>query len=367
MISLAFKNFKNSFARNKSIYTLLIVSQLVGIMIIFFVYGIYTGYNASLQEIDIDSKMLTANFDSEVDSTLDELRTIMDELYKPFEKYVDYTFLGIADNDGMLTTYYEYRDGKYHIASSLLKNRNLDENSRYFDDSEYVRGDKVVIGSSKEVGEYITINGEEFVVVGKQADENLNRVIEVPVTAAPGDTYLYVLIINFDRLPRQAEYNHFKDTLESAFGDRVDVQEFNVKDMEQLISIKSIITISVIIGVLVALDTVLIYSYIISKRRKDMATFAIVGAKGRQRFIINQIEIMTLSFVVALIGYIMFRFGIQKFVVEFCDIGVEIYNGKVYAIMMLGYIVSVFVITYIATFINTRKNILRMLRGYKNA
>jgi ABC-type antimicrobial peptide transport system permease subunit len=173
--------------------------------------------------------------------------------------------------------------------------------------------------------------------------------------------------INFERLPRQAEYNHFKETLKETFGDRVSVKAFDVKDTEQLISINSIITISIIIGVLVALDTVLIYSYIISKRRKDMAVFGIVGAKRRQRFLINQIEIMALSVIVALVGYAVFRLGIQSFVVEFCDISVELYNDKVYGIMMIGYIVSVFVITYIATFINTRKNIVRMLRGYKNA
>lgn len=367
MISLAFKNFKNSFARNKSIYTLLIVSQLVGVMIIFFVYGIYTGYNASLQEIDIDSKQLYAQFDGVEDSYLDELRPIMDELYKPFEKYVDYTFLGLSYNEGMLSTYYEYREGEYHIASSLLDNGKSDENGRYFDDSEYVKGDKVLFGSDREVGEYLDINGEKFLVVGNWEDKNLNRVIEVPVSAAPGDTNLYVLVINFERLPRQAEYNHFKETLEATFGDRVNVREFDVKDMEQLISINSIITISVIIGVLVALDTVLIYSYIISKRRKDMAIFGIVGAKRRQRFLINQIEIMALSVIVAVLGYVIFRFGFQDFVVEFCDISVELYNDKVYGIMMIGYIVSVFVITYIATFINTRKNIVRMLRGYKNA
>ena len=366
MISLAFKNFINSFTKNRSIYTLLIVSQLVGVLIIFFVYGIYTGYSASLQEMDADSMELYADFDAEEDSVLDELRDIMEELYKPFEKYVDYTFLGIADSKGMLCTYYEYREGKYHIASSLMENRKTDENGRYFDDSEYVRGDKVVFGSDKEVGEYLDINGEEFLVVGNN-EEHSSHMIEVPVTSAPGDTNLYVLIINFDRLPRQAEYNHFKETLEGTFGNRVNVRGFDIKDMEQLISINSIITISVIIGVLVAVDTVLIYSYIISKRRRDMAIFGIVGAKRRQRFLVNQIEIMGLSTVVAVIGYVIFRCGIQDFVVEFCDISVELYNDKVYGIMMIGYIVCVFTITYIASFVNTRKNILRMLRGYKNA
>lgn len=367
MIGLTFKNFKNSFSKNKSIYTLLIVSQLVGVMIIFFVYGIYTGYTASLQEIDVDSKELYAQFDGVEDSLLDELRPIMDELYNPFEKYIDYTFLGLAYNEGMLNTYYEYREGEYHIASSLLDNVKVDENGRYFDDGEYVRGDKVLFGSDKEAGEYFDINGEKFLVVGNRADENLSRIIEVPASAAPGDANLYVIVIIFERLPRQIEYNHFKDTLKETFGDRVSVREFNVKDIEQLISINSIITISIIIGVLVALDTVLIYSYIISKRRKDMAIFGIVGAKKSQRFLINQIEIMAISVMVAVLGYIIFRFCFQDFVVEFCDISVELYNYKVYGIMMIGYIASVVVITYIATFINTRKNIVRMLRGYKNA
>lgn len=366
MLRLALKNFLNSFLGNRSIYMLLIASQVVGVMIIFFVYGIYTSYSASLQEVDIESMEIYAEFVSDEACTLDEFRSIVPKLYEPFEKAVDYTFLGLSDSEGMLSTYWEYRQGDYHVASSLVGNAKVAEGGREITDSEYVKGERVVFGGDKEVGESVFINGVEFEIVGKNEEEGLNRVLQVPVTSAPGDTDLYVLYINFNRLPKYSEYEHFRDTLKETYGDRVSVCEFDVKDAEELISIRSIIVISVAIGVLVALDTVLIYGYIISKRRKQMAISSIVGARGWQRFAINEIEIMFVSVIVAVISYFIYRFGLEEMVIKLSETSVELYSNKVYGMMIGLYLASIFVITYIATFINSRKNLVKMLRGSKN-
>ena len=366
MIRLAFKNLKNSFWGNRSVYMLLLASQMVGVMIIFFIYGIYTAYSASMQEIDVDSMQLYAEFVSDVECPLDEFRSIVPKLYEPFEKTVDYTFLGLSDSEGMLSTYWEYRQGDYHMASSLVGNNSIEEGGRDITDSEYVRGERVVFGSNKEVGESVYINGVEFRVVGRNEDEHLNDVLQVPVSSAPGDTDLFVLYINFNRLPKYSEYEHFRDTLKEVYGERVSICEFTVKDAEELISIRSIIVISVAIGVLVALDTVLIYSYIISRRRKQMAISSIVGARGWQRFAINEIEIMFVSLVVAIISYFIYRFGLEETVVKLSEASVELYSKKVYGMLIGFYLVSVFVITYIVIFINSRKNLVKMLRGSKN-
>ena len=364
MIRLALKNLKNSFWGNRSIYMLLLASQMVGVMIIFFVYGIYTAYSASMQEIDVDSMQLYAEFFSDEECPLDEFRGIVPRLYEPFEKAVDYTFLGLSDSEGMLTTYWEYRQGDYHVASSLIDNKKIEEGGRYIYDSEYVKGERVVFGGDKEVGDSVYINGVEFKVIGK--NENLNHVLEVPVSCAPGDTDLFVLYINFNRLPKYSEYEHFRNTLKEVYGERVSICEFNVKDAEELISIRSIIAISVAIGVLVALDTVLIYSYIISRRRKQMAISSIVGARGWQRFAINEIEIMFVSLVVAIISYFIYRFGLEEAVVKISEASVKLYSNKVYGMLIGFYLVSVFVITFIAILINSRKNLVKMLRGSKN-
>ena len=50
MIALAFKNIKNSFKAYRSIYSLLLISQIVAIMILLLVYGIITSYNIKIEE-----------------------------------------------------------------------------------------------------------------------------------------------------------------------------------------------------------------------------------------------------------------------------------------------------------------------------
>ena len=95
----------------------------------------------------------------------------------------------------------------------------------------------------------------------------------------PDDAEIDMITIDFRKLPRQTDYLKFKNTLEGTFGDKIHVEEFPLKDAEELMSINSIMLFAVIIGIAMALDTGLLYGYIISRRRKQMAVFGLTGAR----------------------------------------------------------------------------------------
>ena len=125
IIKLALKNIKTSFSTNRSIYVLLIVSQLVAVMISFLVYGIFTAYSASMQELDIDSYKLQVKFLRADNTYVGDFRECVDELMTDIEDEVDYVFLGLAGKEAMISTHWEYHGGKFVTARPLRKMKSV--------------------------------------------------------------------------------------------------------------------------------------------------------------------------------------------------------------------------------------------------
>ena len=366
IFKVALINLKNTIMHNKSIYSLLIFSQLVAVNICFFVYGIYTLYSASLQEIDINSCVINASFIEGENVNVGALRKCITNIVDEMEDSIDYVYIGLLDGDTIISTYSEYHNGIFKSSDTIGK-KNVDIIGRYLNDEDFINENKVAFGTSSEIGDIFFISDEAFEVVGKDKDEVLrNRITIIPFVSAPDNLELISMSINFKKLPTKSNYEKFKAVLEENFGINVVVDEFPIKNTEELISIKSVMVISVFIGIISALDTILLYSYIIHKRKKQMAIFTIVGAKQRDRFIINEIEIMLISCLVSLAGFILFKMVIENSIEKMVGVSVELYSTKVYLIMLSIYIICVFIITNLGTWINTKSNILEMLRRNAN-
>lgn len=67
-------------------------------------------------------------------------------------------------------------------------------------------------------------------------------------------------------------------------------------------SIKTIIFISVIVGITIAVNTGMLYWYLIKNRRKELIVMGIVGASKLKRFKINMTEIAVISALTICIG-----------------------------------------------------------------
>lgn len=361
---LAFKNINNSFISNKSIYILLIVSEIIAVVIGFFVYGIFTAYSASMQEVDIDSYAFEASFVDGEDVTWGRLKECIFDILDVMQDDVDYVFVPLGVGDELISTHSEYYDGEFFYSRTIEKNQGSIEDGRYFNEHDYKNGSRVVYGGKGEVGDKYIIDGEEYEIIGK--DGNPRGIVSIPLTAAKDDMGLYVFFINFKELPTQKYYETFKRELEDTFGENVTIKEFAIKDVEQLISIRSIIAISVVVGVTAALDIAMIYGYIIEQRRKMMAVYTVLGAKRSKCFIINQIEIMLICIITTILGCLIFKFVVEDILADMAEVSVDLYSMDIYIYMSSIYLLCVFVITNIATFINTKTNIVSMLRGAKN-
>lgn len=365
IIKLAMKNIKNSFQSSRKIYILMMISQLTAVISIFFAYGIYTSYSAKMQELDIDSYIIGADFSRTEVCELGSLRECLPEILDKMENKMDYVFVSTRYQEQHLVMYNEYYDGKFHLSETIATKENP-VTGRMLTDGDVVNANKVVykIGVAK-AGQAVDFGGTKFEVIGDEGDERLDA-WWIPITSCPEDAKVFAMSVIFNELPTQEDYLALEKGLKKEFGNRVTMDEFEVRDEEELISIRSIIMISLAVGMISALNTCLLYGYIISRRRKQMAVYGIVGASKTLRLAIQQMEIMLVSLAMELVGFLLFRFALQDLLVSVYETGVRLYGAKSYVIMLTAYTLCIFLITYLMLKIMNREKLTDMMRRTRN-
>ena len=363
ILKLILKSIKNSFRNFRKIYLLLIVSQFISVISIFFVYGIFTSYSVKMQELDIDSYKIGTQFEG---GDIGTLRKCLPEILEQIEPRLERVWVSGSSDGMMISMHTEYHDGTYIQASEIVGNSEV-LLGRMLTDEDTINANKVIYSHENVVhkpGDIITIAGTEFEVVG--VDEKDVSGISIPYTACPDDVNLYVVYFNFEQLPTQKDYDCIKNTFKGVFGDDVTIDEFQLQDQEAIISYRTTIIISIAIGLVSALNTCLLYGYIISQRQKQMAIYGIVGASKGLRLMMNELEIMLVDIVVVILGFVMFRFGLEDVIATVYESSVELYNMKAYLIMMTMYVACILVFTAVLLTIMNRDKLTDMVRRTKN-
>lgn len=361
-LKLAFRNIKNAILEFPKEYILMMVSQMLAVISIFFAYGIFSSYSAKMQELDIECYSFGAYLE---DGTVEQFREILPDMLGSMQKRLDYVFIGSFQDDIPISMHFEYYNGEYRWSDTINKNAPMDK-GRNISDKDILKGDNVVCVSGNiegNIGDTVDIGNVEYQIIGRQ---NINaKNLEIPFTSQCSELGVNIVYLNFEQLPKQSDYIMFKETLEGMFGDKVSVESFELKDSDELISMRSIIVISVGIGFISALNTCLIYGYIISRRGKQMAVYGIVGATSRKRLAINELEIMLVSIAIAFIGFFVYRFGMENIIVNIYESSIPLYGFKSYSIMILLYIMSMFINTYIMLIFTNSRKLTNMLRQAK--
>ena len=120
-------------------------------------------------------------------------------------------------------------------------------------------------------------------------------------------TILWKIVLN-KTTPTVNDYNAIKKMVTGNFSDYT-MDEFDIKNNDELTSYRTIIAISVSIGIISALNTCLMYGYIISQRRKQMVVYGIIGAARIRRFAISESEMLVFSVTTSLVGVVLLHYN----------------------------------------------------------
>ena len=366
VFNLAIKNIMSSVAQFRRVYILMLVSQFIAVLSIFFAYGIFAGYSSKMEELVADSYMFWAEI---TDSDMGSLREGLPEILNELENRMDFVLVDGYSDVGMIQMHSEYHNGKFYASETIMNNIAKRNDStmtgRYLSDKDFLNAAPVCfycgIGSEDK---NVIIGGIQFKIIGESGD-GATECWAIPFTACPDEVPIRNVVIVFRELPTKDDYLMFKNTLVEIYGEKVTVDDFEFKDNEELVSMRTIIAISVAIGIISALNICLLYGYIISRRMKQMAVYGITGATKLLRLAINESEIMLVSLIIELLGFVVFRVGPEQiFSMVYENSG--LYSTKVYMVMLISYSACIFLITYIMLRYVNREKLRDMLRRAQN-
>ncbi len=360
MIKLAFKNICNSMKSHRKIYILLIVSQLFSVISMFFVYGIYGNYTEKMHDLDINKKGILARYD-DTDAAL--VKKCMDEIMPEIGEKLDYVYIGLYEENFNAASYVKYKNGDYAVWYSYAAENELNIGRLLTDEDE--RESRMTAYSYRAytdtVGEMVSIGGKEFEIVGV-AKEDVNLIM-IPFNSCPDDTEVFIMKFFFKNIPTTRDYYTITDSLRENMGDKlVYIDEFDGIPEEKVIAYRTIIVISVIIGIMSALNTCVLFGYILSRRTKLMAVYGIIGATDAKRILINETEVLFISIASVITGYALFRGIFQNILADFYEYTDLIYNVKSYGIMAGIYESCIIVFTLILLNLFNRSRLTVILR-----
>lgn len=362
-IYIALKHIWKFVKERNLVFMILVVSQVIAVTLIYFIYGIFTSYQVSKEELDIDSYVINVYFSDTERETVGELREYMPEILEQVQDRLDFFFLNAKGEGKYIGVHSSYLNGKFGFPELVQNNISIVE-GRFLSEKELEDGEPVIIGDFGVVGETYELFGEKFELVGVYVlpFEDESDEIEIGYLACPNETEIIQVTFRFKELPTQTDYLTIKNVMTEVFGDCVSFDEFEVKDVEAMIAINSVMTYSVIVSIAIALDTCMLYGYLLYKRKKQTAVYALTGAKRHTIVFMNLSEIMLVSITTLFIGLVLFKTLVEEIVLRMFGHAIQIYTPATCGKLSGVYIGMIFGFTLILTVLYSRSNVVERLR-----
>jgi len=360
------KNLISLIRTEKIIFVLMLLCVISSSVVINFSYGLYGNYQR--EKIESESAAKTIEMET-VDSTAvtkDKLKecalSLSDGTNNDIEMYyltpiIEPFYSGREIGWGTMAVCFSVKGGQITVCD-LFKN-NLEKNGtiykgEYFTHIQETQGAFVAIagddfGDIDSCSEAITSRTENgtvyFEIQGKEYEvialHKMGNTPFVPFESLDDDTQFDgEIYLGFESSFTRSEYNEVREVFESAFGDAIIVPEPDITDAGDIYLYNTIIIIAVLIAVLSAVNFAVLYKYILEKRQKSIAIFAICGCRKMKAFTIFLSECVIMSLPIYIISAICYDKLILPRVGEYLDYINEVYSVRAYAVIFLIWAVS---------------------------
>lgn len=368
MFGIIIKNIRKSFKAYGSIYSLLIIAQFLAVIILFSVYGIITGYELKKDEMVTKASYVSAVFIEPV--SVSSLKDAYTEILPEMEERMDYAFLYVLSNESdiEITCIMEYNNNKFCMPVDDFEIDRLID-GRYPNEIEMNDGSKVGFAYFNPddpnfnyefiVGDSINLYDEEYEILGVVEAVSKPRVT-IPICSCTEDMKTAHTTVAFDGYILKTDYDLFKEVMSERYGNNVSISDFEQVNISDIIAYDSMIILAIAVGMIAALDTSLVYNFVMKKRKKQMAIMGLEGATRFKKIILCELELLLITFVVTFVGFGIFRLFLEKVIIDIYDIRVSIYSAQIYTILLLIYIGCVILGSLALIINNTRKSILEV-------
>ena len=165
---MVLQNWVSFLKKQKGLFAILMVSQIVSLVCILFVFGVFQNNLYELCD-NHDSKSLEATIDNQK-ITSDDINKIFMTMVEE-EIPIDYFYVEAESKDGKKSFLdrAQYKNGKYGYSDSVYENMKYGLQGSYYEDKDYRNKNKVVVidgEDKKDVGDTIVLGEETFDIIG---------------------------------------------------------------------------------------------------------------------------------------------------------------------------------------------------------
>lgn len=283
---LVLRNIRSFIKGEQMIFLLLILCIVTSSVILNFSYGLYQNFHILKTEESTDMAAMPMTLRGDI--TKAEVERYMLSLSSDTNDSIISWSMVFTYNGDSYHCFVTIRHGKITVSEMDADGfrRLYITDGEYFSASQIEKGDYVALipdekhlESGKKnrypvVDNKVNIMGKNYEVIGtlKGFDAPM-----IPFTTMDGDMVLSDFTLFFSSSVKRSQYNDILSNAENIFGDRLHVPRLKIKDNQQLYLYNTVMFIAAAISVIAAANFVVLYRYILIKRRKIIAIYRICG------------------------------------------------------------------------------------------
>ena len=350
-------NLKHSITKQRLMMCLLVIVQLFSVIVITFSYGIVNHYNFKIDEKESTTliyNFLGINYEG---TTEEEIYRFVDkesvdgflrEVLPYIEKKLDYFYISGPADKYMIECSSGYEKGVLKLSTQLNDRTGVIE-GEMLTDEQMNSSEKIMVAQQSAVDSNwcIQIDGETYRAVGLLSKMYAERSIFVPYKAIPKNTKFYFVSFILTEPLLESEYNEIVSMVKDAFGDTLNIPEFEgiVNESSNRVY-KDIMFVTAFLIIVCAVNYCIMYRYMLDKKRREFAISRICGCSKYKAGIVYMIELIGVSAITLGVGLLMYHhFILPKAVEKFNYIG--LFYGKNVYMAIGGVYMGILSIAYI--------------------
>lgn len=336
-MKLIIKNWLDFIKNHTFLFVIMFLAQLVSILCIYFVYGVFQNNMYVLMEGDSEFRTMRASFDDKSEEV--PVQKLIQKMSDEWGFEFDLIYLSAkGEKDTVFEDRIQYKDGKIEYSDTVKKNVEGEITGNFASTEQYAKGEKVVVansGSAEELGDFIVLNGEEYKIIGKN-DANAEWEYEIPFTAFPKTSIFKDFSIILTDFPTREDYEKFSELMRE-YGGKVD--DFVIANNEDVKKQYSLIVVSILLALLSAGNLYIVYCYIFKQRKNQMVVCRLSGcSRGYARFMFFW-EILINTIVSIILGLLLYILCLYPILTNWYEYLYKIYGVKEYILLTSIYFI----------------------------
>lgn len=355
-------NVKHSF------FVVVILVQLIAAFSTLYVTGAIANDYLSLKEDAYTNLNLYISFDQATEEDPVVYSEIEDMLFDICNNYIPGVTDGICvstpylEEYGLIQTVFNIEDSRYTLCYITTENiGGLLKEGRIYTEAE-LNSDKYCAIVAAYGKEELIINGQSFEILGKEISiAGFTQISTTPYAFRSLDLKLSYVDIGLTRILTEGELTKIENLLNDRLSGRYALQLKTTTSEDQNAILKSSLVTSSLIGISVLVVLSIVYGYVISLRKKNLAIWRLTGCSKIRAALYFFVEMGILSAPSVLLGFVSFYVVQKLWLNAIYPYMAVILTAKLYAGMYIGIMFVLFVLFAGIAFVNSRYSVKQQL------